>query len=369
MYLRNQSGIITEIKDTDVETFFKKGFVLASESEIQEYIDEITSPNNGIQLITTPIKEDGYGQASAYLAREFRRYKVPITRKAKDSENAFIFTVPTVAKRTTAKNKIMYTMFESTTIPLSWLPHFEGVDQIVVPTTFCQKAFATRGIESIVIPLGYNYDVYNALDRQRTDEPFTFLHYDAFNYRKGFDLVIAGFRKAFGKDMKVKLIMKTVREFLPIPLPKQEYPNVEVIKGRYPTSKMLELLRQSDCFVFPSRGEGMGLTPLEALATGIPAIITVGSGMADYYNDKYFIGLKDIKEVPAVYNVYKGEQVGNMVEASIDEIAEKMIWAYENKETVKQMGIKGSKWVRDNWGVDRTVKEFLPILDRIYGKY
>jgi glycosyltransferase involved in cell wall biosynthesis len=50
--------------------------------------------------------------------------------------------------------------------------------------------------------------------------------------------------------------------------------------------EMLAVYQQHDIFVFPSLVEGMPLTLLEAMATGMPVVTTNTSGMADVVEDK-----------------------------------------------------------------------------------
>ena len=45
-----------------------------------------------------------------------------------------------------------------------------------------------------------------------------------------------------------------------------------------------EWYNKADCFIGASRGEGFGLMPLQAMALGIPTIITATSGQAQYAN-------------------------------------------------------------------------------------
>ena len=48
---------------------------------------------------------------------------------------------------------------------------------------------------------------------------------------------------------------------------------------------VIELLKSSDCFVFPSLREGLGLAALEAMASGLPLITTYVGGIKDYAKD------------------------------------------------------------------------------------
>ena len=48
---------------------------------------------------------------------------------------------------------------------------------------------------------------------------------------------------------------------------------------------VIELFKSSDCFVFPSLREGLGLSALEAMASGLPLIATYVGGIKDYAKD------------------------------------------------------------------------------------
>ncbi len=54
----------------------------------------------------------------------------------------------------------------------------------------------------------------------------------------------------------------------------------------WPTNKQHLPYGWADCFVFPSRGEGFGLTPMEAGACKIPVIASCNSGLSDFISDE-----------------------------------------------------------------------------------
>jgi glycosyltransferase involved in cell wall biosynthesis len=49
------------------------------------------------------------------------------------------------------------------------------------------------------------------------------------------------------------------------------------------TDKVEEYLQLSDIFIFPTRKEGLGNAPLEAMACGLPVIANKLEGVTDYY--------------------------------------------------------------------------------------
>ena len=52
--------------------------------------------------------------------------------------------------------------------------------------------------------------------------------------------------------------------------------------GALTTADLADYYRGFDALLYPSRGEGFGLIPLEAMATGMPAIFPRATGMRDY---------------------------------------------------------------------------------------
>lgn len=363
-YLINKSGKIVGIPESRVQKYLNKGFkrVEYTPQQKQGKVDGIP-----VRLLTSTDHPDGYGQSQEYLTKYLKKYGIDVSKTDKGQEIGICYYTPVYSNRLKNPYKIIYSMFESTTIPSDWVKYLRKVDKVFVPSHFCQRIFATKGINSEVIPLGYDHDSYKYIERKRTDEPFTFLHYNAFNVRKGFDLVFKAFTEEFSTDEPVKMIFKTISTRTLFPILESEYPNIETIKGDYSKSQLNELLERSDCFVFPSRGEGFGLTPLEALATGLPVIIPNASGMSEYFNSDYFYEVQVKGECPALYQSYSPKDVGNMVEPDLDSLKKQMRYVFEHREEAKEKGKKGSEWVK-HWSIDNTAKLLSEEIKKISGK-
>lgn len=271
-------------------------------------------------------RKDGYSTVSDFMIKYARQNGVYLNRQYTGQKIGIVYNHPPHIKELKTPYKIIYTGFESTKVPEDWLEYLNQADEIWTFSKFCQKAFCdTFNFEKSrikVFPHGYDADAFPLLKREHHDV-FTFLHYDAFKLRKGWDLVVDAFERAFNGNPKVKLILKTAKEKA-LPL---DYPNVEIRKGGYSQPKLLELLKEADCFVFPSRGEGYGMTPLEALSTGIPVIVTDKGGMTEYNKDVITVKSTPIK---AFYENYKGD-LGEMYQADVVELAEKMKQIYAEK--------------------------------------
>ena len=375
MYLRNPSNQIVEVTDKNMlkELLVTKGFRQLTEDELSGFLKKkdfrnqqvtkgVVATSSIVYLRSSFSTPDGYGQSHEVLLNALRNKGIRVSLNYSNQHVGILYSYPYGIDKLETPVKIIYTMFESTKIPGDWVEHLKKADKVVVPAKFCQKSFKDAGIDAEVIPLGYDSNVFQYRDKIRIDEPFTFLHYDAFNTRKGWDLVFKAFTEEFTKEDKVKLILKTNKVNLPFPVIKSQYPNIDVIKQTLSKKLLAELIHKSDCFVFPSRGEGFGLPPLEALACGTPVIVPNGSGMSEYFNDKYFLDVKIDCLKPAMYRRFKGVDTGLMIEPSLKDLKKKMRYAYEHREMVLKMAREGAKWVEKNYSMEQTAEKWKVLL-------
>lgn len=172
------------------------------------------------------------------------------------------------------------------------------------------------------------------------DLVFSFL--GSVGTRKGFDLVYKAFTEIEKERPAVKL-------WIVGPKSKQENQNLDDFEinqmieeaegsesilfwGRINDRQQLaRIIGASDVFVFPSRKEGFGIAPLEAMATGIPVIIAKIPGVTDLANIEgetgYYIDVNDAQALKAAM--------------------EKMTLSAENRS---QMGEKARKRIVENFG-------------------
>lgn len=94
-----------------------------------------------------------------------------------------------------------------------------------------------------------------------------------------------------------------------------------------------ELLKKSDVFVFPSLGEGLSLSTLEAAACGLPLIVSENSGVNDVMID--------------------GEEGFIIPIQSVDAIYEKVEWFVQHRNQIQIMGERARqmafKYTWDNY--------------------
>ena len=212
---------------------------------------------------------------------------------------------------------------------------------------------------------GIDPEIFYPLERP-IRETYTFLHYGRLSARKGTDLVYKAFVEEFSHGEDVRLILKDTVPICPVVINDSR---VEWIHATYSKEQMRELMRAADCFVFPTRGEGFGLPPLEAMATGLPTIVTNWSGPVDFADpaDTLLLPYKMERshEFDAIYQDFlsPGETSGEWAEPDFGELKRLMRWCFEHRGESRMMGMQSAERLSRDWTWQKKVKELLGIIE------
>ena len=96
--------------------------------------------------------------------------------------------------------------------------------------------------------------------------------------RKGWEQLLVLWAQTFVNTRSCELYLKTTEVGCEIMRERNM-----ILDGRFlPRNDLIKLYYDADCFVFPHRGEGWGLTLMEAMASGLPCITTKHSGVLDF---------------------------------------------------------------------------------------
>lgn len=254
--------------------------------------------------------------------------------------------------------RILYTMFEANRWPAEWVSTANCANQVWVPSRFCKESLVDSGCESPVeiVPLGVDTDVFYPTDRQVSDV-FVFGYAGAATHRKGFDLLIRAFAEEF-KDENVRLDIAS-SSMLSATVPKSQH--IRTVNRWQSDDEMRAFYGSLDCFIMPSRGEGFGLTPLEAMACGTCVAVTDWGGMREYLGDDCLrIGIDGLESVDG----YNGSP-GQWAKPSLESIKYCMRYAYENRDTIRDMGNTAAKRVAKGWSLSRPVGRIKKLLATI----
>ncbi|MFH0911721.1 MAG: glycosyltransferase [Planctomycetota bacterium] len=194
---------------------------------------------------------------------------------------AFHVASPLVFRPVPGKKNVLYVAWETDRLPEDYAGRIRGADVLIVTAEFLRPVFqrALPGRPVHVAHLGVRAERYpfarRTLDRRR---PFRFLWVGAPNARKGFELLLHAW-EYFARRADVELYLKTT-----VTGRLQRVGNVVFDARRLPRAELAALYAGAHAFVLPSFGEGFGLTLAEAMATGLPALFTDWSALAEVAN-------------------------------------------------------------------------------------
>ncbi|MFP4344252.1 MAG: glycosyltransferase family 4 protein [Anaerolineales bacterium] len=306
-------------------------------------------------LVGNICRYDGYGYMNLKLSEVLRRRGGLVRNLAPLKEHEIVLHGPTVVaaspewlRETNLKyvpeETMLLTMFEADRIPGYWPEILNALAGCIVPTTWNVEVFRRCGVRAplFTAPLGIDRREYPLLSRPPDERPYTFLWSGTPDRRKGWDLAYRAFRRAFGDSREVRLVLH-FRE-MPDGLQGAQDANVTLIHGRLLHSQWRLLLWGANCFVFPTRGEGWGLPPREAAATGLPAIVTDWSGTAENL-EQWGIPLRVARLAPADHGVWEREDLGQWAEPDEEHLVHLLRWCYEHAEEATGIGKRAAAWL------------------------
>lgn len=353
-----------------------------------------------IGFVAPTASADGYGTSAEYLGLaavragadvELIEYDWRDTRFA-DSEwlarrvpegaeqrVRVVYFLPYALARFQAPVLISMTMFETDRMPPKWaalVNHF--ATGMIVPTEFGRDVFQQAvDVPVKVVPFGTDATLYRYLGRGLERRPWVFLMAGSLHYRKGVEFALQAFREEFSDGEDVRLWLKTRMHHLDAG-PETETltdSRVSVIDFDYSREEMVNLYHSADVFLAPSRGEGSGLTPRDAMSTGLPVIATDWSGLSEICDERYGypIPIDCLERAPVDCSSYSagvtgGGCIGNFARPSVAAIREAMRESYEDRADARERGRKAAWWMRTDWTWGRCAQKWLDAIEELSGQ-
>ncbi len=194
--------------------------------------------------------------------------------------------------------------WEESLLPLSVVKTINsGFRTILAPSSFVAAALINSGVAVPVAMTGYvpRLDAYTRLGAERAmigerraEESITFLHVSSCFPRKGVDVLLAAYVRAFRSSDPVRLVIKgfpnphndVEEQITALRAVDPDAPEITFINEDLTGEDLLALYRTADAMVLPARGEGFNMPAAEAMAAGIPLIVTGHGGHLDFCTDR-----------------------------------------------------------------------------------
>lgn len=337
------------------------------------YSDFAFSAKNNIKALIragfhVSIKPLDLGFTKVINTRDFKFFKALENDKSGDVQ--IYHCIPMMQRRVPYTGRVLgYGTYENDVLPQEWINILQKNDDVIVPSLFNWVNSPLTLKNVIYIPHCLDFTEYSYYDNR--DFPvYKFLFFGTWKHRKNYETLIEAFMNEFSNE-NVELTLKVNNEQLNNPkkyisrIEKQlkKTARIKVDNRVLKDEDISNFLQGFNCLVNPTRGEGFGYPGLQAMASGLPTIITDYSGCQEYARTETSLLL-------SVEGFEKKEDMDGIVQfrnklwpiISVKQLQEKMRFAYENGNRMKELAKNAYEFVQGKFNYEVVGKRFREIL-------
>jgi glycosyltransferase involved in cell wall biosynthesis len=196
----------------------------------------------------------------------------------------------------------------------------ELADTIIVPSRFVMDSLPAQVRASkrcVLAPFGAPSPGARGASEPRRDArgPLRVMFAGAMTQRKGLADLFAAMRLLNRSDVEL-VVLGAPTPNAPLSFYRSQYPGFQY-EGTRPHAEVLQVMRSCDVFVLPALVEGRALVQLEALASGLPLLVTPNTGGDDLVDE--------------------GRTGFTIPIRSPEAIAERLAWFADHREALAEM--------------------------------
>lgn len=267
---------------------------------------------------------NGYGYATHNMYDSLRRLGYEVSPNDESADVEVWFDQPQHWTWSKGTYRVGYHPWESTEINPAWLRAMKNCDEVWTPSPIIADWYRHWGLPDVHV---YEHGVTSnwTIQHRPVIDNIKFLHVGGEAVRKGADVTLDAFRMAFQGRDDVELTLKMNSDGWNI----KRIGKVTVMNELVSESELISLYHNHHVFVYPSWGEGFGLNPLQAMATGMPTICTGAWAPYERFLDPDLTIDSKLTESP-----WPKIHPGKMFQPNFDDLVDKMRWVADNYEDV-----------------------------------
>jgi len=271
------------------------------------------------------------------------------------------------------KKNIGYSVWETDRIPDVVVSNVNIKDELWTASEYSMRAFVNSGVRIPIKIIPHIIDTDKFYSDGKEVRTLIMLFNGEFTYRKGIDVLVKSYLKAFKNTDDVMLLMKTyllsnkdagsnyvrntingwIKEINPVNPPK-----IKILNELISDEDLPKLYSCANVFVSPTRGEGFGIPIAEAMSSQNLVIVPDKGGHTDFCDSTNSI-LIDSKIEPIDKGfleedrkAYSGQ---NWISPSEEHLVEVLKEVYNNYDRYRDIRIKARDTVEEYCSKDRIV--------------
>lgn len=180
----------------------------------------------------------------------------------------------------------------------------DETDYIIAPSEFVAGSFLQRGFASeriLRVPYGVDLSTFtsNPIPREK-NRPFTLISTGSLSLRKGTPYMLEAFRMIRKTIPDARLLLSDLKSASILPI-LESYSDLPIEWApSLGHEDLARRLKSADLFILPSLEEGLVRTALEAMACGVPVILTPNTGSSDYVTEGVNGSVVPIRDAAAI---------------------------------------------------------------------
>lgn len=304
--------------------------------------------------LTTPFAKEGdafhfVSSMGLLAAKQARQHGV---RLICDVRTAHVLEEETLLREEYQRLGLNYRSTRTTGLRKRILAEYELADDILVMSTYARESFIRQGFPSEklhVLELGVNpqnFSLHSSHLRSKTDNVFRIIFVGQVLPRKGLHYLIDAFQQSNLPDSELLIFgsigdKEYARRYLASTDIKVNY------LGRVPPIELQRSYQIADVFVLPAISDGFAMVVSEAMAAGLPVIVSENTGASKLVRedqDGFVVPVRDVTS-----------------------LQEKLIWLYDHPHERTLMGQQAIRRAEQfNW--ERYSKGLIQIYHRILSR-